>query len=150
MERLRCREYHPSISFTEALFEVMLKGKMGIEVRRRAKGAAQAPPSITIEAAVIGALVSPEARAVTPLVSKVYLALLIAPPEYWDRHGVLHFTGEQVGGEWRTAWRQVLDVTGVASVTASKALRWMNEEKIISYYAGKNGYGIHIIFNKFS
>ena len=98
----------------------------------------------------IGALVSPEARAVTPLVSKVYLALLIAPPKYWDRHGVLHFMGEQHEGEWRTAWRQVLDVTGVASVTASKALRWMNEEKIISYYAGKNGYGIHIIFNKIS
>ena len=150
MERLRGRECYPPISLIETLIEAMLKGKKNTDLRRRAKGEAQAPPSITIEAAVIGALVSPEARAVTPLVSKVYLALLIAPPEYWDRHGVLHFTGEQVGGEWRTAWRQVLDVTGVASVTASKALRWMNEEKIISYYAGKNGYGIHIIFNKIS
>ena len=144
-------ECYPPSSLIEALIEAMLKGKKSTDVRRRAKGGAQAPPpSITIEAAVIGALVTPEARAVTPLVSKVYLALLIAPPKYWDRHGVLHFTGEQVGGEWRTAWRQVLDVTGVASVTASKALRWMNEEKIISYYAGKNGYGIHIIFNKIS
>jgi len=129
----------------------MLKGKKSTSVRRRAKGAAQGPPpSINIEAAIIGALVSPEARAVTPLVSKVYLALLIAPPEYWDRHGVLHFTGEQHEGEWRTAWRQVLDVTGVASVTASKALQWMNKEKIISYYSGKNGYGIHIVFNQSS
>ncbi|MDQ3685450.1 MAG: hypothetical protein M3430_07575 [Acidobacteriota bacterium] len=128
----------------------MVTKKSGGSRRRRAKAVTRAAPSVNIETAVIGALTSPEARAVTPLVSKVYLALLIAPPNYWDRHGVLHFTGEQVGGEWRTAWRQVLDVTGVASVTASKALRWMNEEKIISYYAGKNGYGIHIIFNKIS
>ena len=128
----------------------MVTKKSGGSRRRQGKAGARVAPSVSIETAVIGALVSPEARAVTPLVSKVYLALLIAPPAYWDRHGVLHFTGEQVGGEWRTAWGQVLDVTGVASVTASKALRWMNEEKIISYYAGKNGYGIHIIFNKFS
>lgn len=127
----------------------MVKQKSGKAVRQK-KGVAQAPPSINIETAVIGALTSPEAKAVTPLMSKVYLSLLIAPPKYWDRHGVLHFTGEQHEGEWRTAWRQVLDVTGVASVTASKALQWMNKEKIISYYAGKNGYGIHIIFNKLS
>ena len=129
--------------------DVMVKQKSGKAVRQK-KGVAQAPPSINIETAVIGALTSPEAKAVTPLMSKVYLSLLIAPPKYWDRHGVLHFTGEQHEGEWRTAWRQVLDVTGVASVTASKALQWMNKEKIISYYAGKNGYGIHIIFNKLS
>lgn len=127
----------------------MVKQKSSKAVRRK-KDVAQAPPAINIEAAIIGALVSPEAKAVTPLISKVYLALLIAPPKYWDRHGVLHFTGEPHEGKWRTAWRQVLDVTGVASVTASKALQWMNKEKIISYYAGKNGYGIHIIFNKFS
>jgi len=127
----------------------MVKQKINRGVRQK-KGTAQAPPSINIEAAIIGALVSREAKAVTPLMSKVYLSLLIASPRYWDRHGVLHFTGEQHEGKWRTAWRQVLDVTGVASVTASKALRWMNKEKIICYYAGKNGYGIHIIFNKLS
>lgn len=127
----------------------MVKQKSSKAVRRK-KGAAQSPPAINIEAAIIGVLVSPEAKAVTPLMSKVYLALLVAPPKYWDRHGVLHFTGEQHEGKWRTAWRQVLDVTGVASVTASKALQWMNKEKIISYYAGKNGYGIHIVFNKIS
>lgn len=128
----------------------MVKQKSSENVRRKAKAVAQLPPSINIEAAVIGALISREAKSVTPLMSKVYLSLLIAPPKYWDRHGVLHFTGEQHEGEWRTAWRQVLDVTGVASVTASKALRWMHKEKIISYYAGKNGFGIHIVFNKIS
>lgn len=128
---------------------LMVKQK-SLKAARQKKGKAQAPPSINIEAAIIGALVSREARAATPLMSKVYLSLLIAPPKYWDRHGVLHFTGEQHEGGWRTAWRQVLDVTGVASVRASKALQWMHKEKIISYYAGKNGYGIHIIFNKAS
>lgn len=128
----------------------MVTRKSGKKQRQKAKGGVQASPSVNIEAALVGALISPEAKAVTPLMSKVYLALLVAPPKYWDRHGVLHFTGEQHEGEWRTAWRQVLDVTGVASVTASKALRWMNKEKLISYYAGKNGYGIHIVFNKIS
>ena len=110
------------------------------------RDAALVPP-VCIEAAVVGAFVSREAKAVAPLMSKCYLALRIAPPRYWDRHGVLHFTGEQHEGEWRTAWYQVLDVTGVASPTVSKALRWMQREKLISYYSGKNGYGIYIIFN---
>jgi hypothetical protein len=101
-----------------------------------------------LERAVVGALVSAEARAVTPLMSKVYLALLLAPPEYWDRRGVLHFTGEPHAGGWRTAWQQLLDVTGVASHTASKALRWLHQERLIGYYAGRNGYGIHIVFNR--
>ena len=128
----------------------MVKQKSSKGARRQAKAAAQAAPSINVETAIIDQLISREAKAVTPLMSKVYLALLIAPPKYWDRHGVLHFTGEQHEGEWRTAWHQVLAVTGVASVTASKALQWMHKEKIISYYSGKNGYGIHIIFNKMS
>ena len=115
---------------------------------KRAKAARRTKPAVTIESAVIGTLVSREAKAVTPLMSKVYLALLVAPPEYRDRHGVLHFTGEQHGGGWRTAWQQVLEVTGVASVTASKALRWMHQEKLIGYYSGRNGYGIHIVFRK--
>ena len=114
------------------------------------RGVPLSPPAINIEAATIGALISREAKAVKPLMSKVYLALLIAPPRHWDREGVLHFTGEQHKGEWRTAWRQVLDVTGVASVTASKALQWMNKEKSIGYHSGKNGYGIHIVFNRIS
>ncbi len=125
----------------------MVKQQSSQAVRRK-KGATPAePPSLNLETAVIGTLISREAKAVTPLMSKVYLALRIAPPRYWDRHGVLHFTGEQHEGEWRTAWRQVLDVTEVASVTATKALQWMNKEKIISYHAGKNGYGIHILFH---
>ena len=117
---------------------------------RSSKGAAEAPPPVEIEVGVIGALISPEARRVTPLMSKVYLALLIAPAKYWDRHGVLHFTGEQQNREWRTAWQQVLDVTQVSSETASKALQWMHKQRLISYYSGKNGYGIHIIFEKLS
>ena len=127
----------------------MVQKKSGKTARRRGSDAARVP-AVSIEAAVIGALVSPEAKAVTPLMSKVYLALLIAPPRYWDRQGVLHFTGEQHEGEWRTAWRQVLEVTGVASRTASKALQWMHREKLIGYYSGKNGYGIHIIFHGMS
>src|SRR5918912_1546584 len=115
---------------------------------RRTKAARQKGPALTLERAVVGALVSAEARAVTPLMSKVYLALLLAPPEYWDRRGVLHFTGEPNRGGRRTAWQQLLEVTGVASRTASKALQWLHKEGIIGYYSGRNGYGIHIVFHK--
>ena len=66
--------------------------------------------------------------------SKAYLALLVAPRKYWDRHGVLHFTGEPHDGKWRTAWQQVLEVRRVASETASKALQWMHQQRLISYY----------------
>ncbi len=115
---------------------------------RSRRSARQKPAPLRLEPAIIGALVSPEARAVTPLMSKVYLSLLIVPAKYWDRHGVLHFTGEQHQGEWRTAWQQLVEYVGVASATAHKALTWMHKEKLIGYYSGKNGYGIHIIFNK--
>ena len=124
----------------------MVKQKSGRG--KRTIAARRTKPAVTIESAVIGTLVSREAKAITPLMSKVYLALLVAPPEYWDRRGVLHFTGEQHEGQWRTAWQQVLEVTGVASVTASKALQWMHREKLISYYSGRNGYGIHIVFHE--
>jgi hypothetical protein len=79
---------------------------------------------------------------------KVYLSLLNAPPDYWEREGVLRFAGEEREGRWVTAWEQLVSLVGVSSATARKALQWMHEEGIVGYFAGKNGVGIRVFLNR--
>jgi hypothetical protein len=101
-----------------------------------------------IDGDVIAAVTSSEADRVTPLMSKIYLRLVNAPAQYWERDGVLRFEGE-LGGEVRiTAWEALCETVGVASATANKALRWMHEQGVIGYFAGKNGVGIRIFINR--
>lgn len=101
-----------------------------------------------IDCEIIVSLTSAEACRVTPSMSKIYLALVNAPRTYWEREGVLHFTGAEKEGNWRTAWMQLLDLLEVAGATAKKALSWMHEQGIIGYYAGKNGVGIRVFINR--
>lgn len=97
---------------------------------------------------VIAAVTSADADRVTPLMSKIYLRLVNAPAEYREREGVLRFEAEEREGKLRTAWSVLCEVVGVASATANKALRWMHDEGIIGYYAGKNGAGIRVFLNR--
>jgi hypothetical protein len=97
---------------------------------------------------VITAVTSPEADCVTPLMSKVYLRLVHAPAQYWERDGVLRFEAELRGDRHVTAWAALCEAVGVASATARKALRWMHEEGIIGYFSGKNGVGVRIFLNR--
>jgi hypothetical protein len=106
-----------------------------------------------IDCDVLAALVSAAASKVTPLMSKIYLSLLLAPPSCWEREGVLRFAGEcREGGkgnrEVLTAWEQLCELTGVSNSTLAKALDWLRETGLIGYYAGKNGVGIRIFFNR--
>ena len=101
-----------------------------------------------IDGEVIEAVTSPAADAVTPLMSKVYLRLANAPEGHWEREGVLRFAGEEKDGRWITAWEQLVTLTGVASATARKALRWMHDHGIVGYYAGKNGVGLRVFLNR--
>ncbi|MDX6694583.1 MAG: hypothetical protein QOF02_2186 [Blastocatellia bacterium] len=101
-----------------------------------------------IDSEVIAALISDEATRVTSQMSKVYLCLINAPVELWERDGALRFTGYEKEGKWLTAWEQLIEMAGVASATARKALAWMSEQAIIGYYAGKNGAGIRIFINR--
>jgi hypothetical protein len=93
-------------------------------------------------------LKSPEARRVTHLMAALYLTLIDAPSEYWEREGVLRFTGD--GGESgpSTAWRQLVGLLACGNTTAKKALDWMHAQGIIGYYAGKNGAGIRVFINR--
>src|SRR5947209_13379425 len=96
----------------------------------------------------VSAVTSPEADRVTPLMSKIYLRLVSAPPKFWERQGVLRFESEAREGKQVTAWIQLREVLGVASATASKALAWMHEVGVIGYFSGKNGVGIRIFLNR--
>jgi hypothetical protein len=97
---------------------------------------------------VIAAVSSPEADAVTPLMSKIYLRLLQAPDECREGERVLRFTGETREGKWVKAWDQLCRHLKVSSETANKALTWMHDEGIIGYSAFKNGVGIRIFLNR--
>jgi hypothetical protein len=101
-----------------------------------------------VDCETISRLTSDEATRVTSQMCKVYLSLLNAPTECWEREGVLRFAGEEKDGGWITAWEQLVSLTGVASATARKALRWMHEQGIIGYFAGKNGVGIRVFINR--
>ena len=101
-----------------------------------------------IDAEVIAAITSPEADQVTPLMSKIYLRLVAAPAEFWERPGVLHFAPKTTGGRVVKASKVLYEVLGVASATAHKALGWMHEQGIIGYYSGKNGVGLRVFLNR--
>ncbi|MET0624265.1 MAG: hypothetical protein ABW250_14875 [Pyrinomonadaceae bacterium] len=101
-----------------------------------------------LDCEIIAAVTSAEADSVTPLMSKVYLRMANAPEGRWEREGVLRFAGEEANGRWVTAWEQFVTLSGVSSATARKAIRWMHEQGIVGYYAGKNGVGIRIFLNR--
>ncbi len=103
-----------------------------------------------IDRATIEAVTSREADRVTPLMSKIYLRLANAPDQFWEREGVLRFEAEQRQGGTVKAWELLCETAGVASATAAKALRWMHEQGIVGYFAGKNGVGIRIFLNRAS
>src|SRR5215218_5142046 len=101
-----------------------------------------------IDGDVIKAVTSPEADRVTPLMSKIYLRLVHAPAQYWEREGVLRFESELRDEGHVTAWEALCEAIGVASATARKALVWMHGQGIIGYFAGKNGVGIRVFLNR--
>jgi hypothetical protein len=97
---------------------------------------------------VLAVVTSAEADRVTPLMSKVYLRLVSAPAEFWEREGILYFSAGEDGGRPVKASKVLYGLLGVASATAHKALGWMHEQGIIGYFAGKNGAGIRIFLNR--
>jgi hypothetical protein len=105
---------------------------------------------LKLDEAIIVAVTSAEADKVTPLMSKIYLRLVNAPTRFWEREGVLRFEAESREGDHVKAWAVLCEVLGVASATASKALRWLHDSGIIGYFAGKNGVGVRIFLNRAS
>lgn len=95
------------------------------------------------------AITSSEADHITPLMSKIYTRLILTPSNLREGEKVLRFTGdEDTNGQWSTAWAQLCRHLRVSGETASKALKWLHEQGIIGYFAGKNGVGIRIFLNR--
>jgi hypothetical protein len=103
-----------------------------------------------LDVEIITAITSAEADKVTHLMSKIYLRLVNAPSQYWEREGVLRFEAQCREGKQVTAWDVLCEAVGVASATANKAVRWLHDQGIIGYFAGKNGVGIRIFLNRAS
>jgi hypothetical protein len=101
-----------------------------------------------IDREILSAVTSEEADRVTPLMSKIYLRMVNAPEKYWERDGVLRIEAEVTDEGLVKAWSVLCELVGVASATASKALRWMHEQGIIGYFSGKNGVGLRIFLNR--
>jgi hypothetical protein len=101
-----------------------------------------------IDREVTEVITSAEADQVTPLMSKIYLRLVNAPERFWEREGVLRFEAEVRDEKLLKAWPVLCELVGVASATASKAIRWMHEQGIIGYFSGKNGVGLRIFLNR--
>ncbi|HVG31811.1 MAG TPA: hypothetical protein VM911_01965 [Pyrinomonadaceae bacterium] len=101
-----------------------------------------------IDREILSAVTSAEADQVTPLMSKIYLRLVNAPENYWEREGVLRIEAEIREEKLVKAWAVLCEMVGVASATASKAIRWMHEQGIIGYFSGKNGVGLRIFLNR--
>jgi hypothetical protein len=101
-----------------------------------------------IDREILSAVTSEEADRVTPLMSKIYLRMVNAPEKYWERDGVLRIEAEVRDEGLVKAWPLLCELVGVASATASKALRWMHEQGIIGYFSGKNGVGLRIFLNR--
>ena len=101
-----------------------------------------------IDNEVLAAVSSPEADAITPLMSKIYIRLVNAPDNYWESQGVLRFEADTREGKRLTAWIVLCELLNVSSATANKALTWMHKEGIIGYFSGKNGVGLRIFLNR--
>jgi hypothetical protein len=80
--------------------------------------------------------------------SKIYLRLVNAPNQYWEREGVLRFEAQCREGKQVKAWNVLCEVVGVAGATANKAITWLHDSGIIGYFAGKNGVGLRIFLNR--
>lgn len=96
-----------------------------------------------IDNAVMDVLTSPEAEAICSKMFLIYARLKRADWKLWERPGVLGITGDGA----QTAWQVLCNLAGVASATLNKALKWMAAQKVIAYFAKKNGIGIRIYFN---
>src|ERR1044072_9722398 len=66
-----------------------------------------------VDADIIAAVTSREADSVTPLMSKIYLRLVNAPAQYWEREGVLRFEAEAGEGRRVKAWDALCETVGV-------------------------------------
>jgi len=103
-------------------------------------------PRIGIHRDIMDLISSEEADEVTPLMSKIYYRLLLAPSEWWESREALCVKGGTQGEVSTTAIAELVNWLMVSPEEAHKALQWMNKKNIISYFIHPRGHEIEISF----
>ena len=91
-------------------------------------------------------ITSDEADQVTPLMSKIYYRLLLAPSEWWDSSESLRVRGSTREEVSTTAWAELVNWLRVSPEDARRALQWLHEKQIIDYRERYNGREIELSF----
>jgi hypothetical protein len=78
-------------------------------------------------------ITSEEADHVTPLMTKIYFRLLVAPSEWRESGDTLLVRESTLGEVSTTAWAILVNWLRVSPEEAHKALQWMNDKKVIHY-----------------
>lgn len=87
---------------------------------------------------------SEEADQVTQLMSKIYVRLLLAPPEWWESDETMRVRRSRQEEVETTAWAELIGWLHVTPGEARAALEWMQEKQIITYCEHQSGREIEI------
>lgn len=102
---------------------------------------------LEIRSDILEKVTSEEAVAVTPHLCRIYMRLVNAPTQYWERENVLRFNGSVEGGrEAATAWEQLAQFAMVSPGMAREALAWLNDQKVITLTTSREGREIVLSF----
>jgi hypothetical protein len=99
---------------------------------------------IEVSQDIIELISSEEADHVTPLMTKIYYRLLIAPSEWWESNEALRVRGSTREAVATTAMTELVNWLRVTPEEAQKALQWMQEKEIIIYLKHQGGREIEI------
>jgi len=95
---------------------------------------------------IIELVSSEEADDVTPLMTKIYYRLLIAPSEWWQSNEALRVRGIMNDEVPTTAMTELVHWLRVSPEEAHKALLWLHDMKAITYLGHDSGWEIIISF----
>jgi hypothetical protein len=101
---------------------------------------------IGIDRAIAEAVTSDEAERVTPHICAIYYRLLFPPEDWWEEKELLHIKAGSQNGVLTPAWSALVAHLRVPPETARRALRWLEENDIITFKTSANGREIRISF----
>jgi len=103
---------------------------------------------IEVRQDIIELISSKEADQVTPLMTKIYYRLLIAPSEWRKSNEALRVRGSTREAIATTAMTELVNWLRVSTEEAQKALQWLHDKQVITYlrHRQQGGQEIEITF----
>lgn len=106
---------------------------------------------LEIRSDILTKVTSDEAVEITPYLCMIYMRLVKAPPQFWERRDVMRFTEKAEKGRMiTTAWAQLVGLVGVSSDVARKALEWLHDQQVITFSTSGNEREIILTFEGLS